>query len=711
MEFDHTYNGAVDWTFPSPTATPTAGNFQQHVYQTPKTGTFQSHFNDAFSTPQMPGYATPHQPDYAIMTPVQGQQQMPADMDNYYANMQSNGTMLQHPAMPPPTQSSAPPAMVSPVYGYSNGQPVQPRAAMSFDTSQIQTPPPTRGSSVKKPTPSQFVAFGTPSTIASRRFASPQQVPAAIQPPQSQQQMPMQFPHLQFSPQVIQFANLGPQSAPIYPQTQIMWEQAPNPTMYSQQPRRLDDPFSPTTSGPMGWPTQTMQTSAAQTVSFNTPAMSSFPVQPPFERPASAAPVATSQQAPPIPAMTTASVDPSLVYSSPIRPVKSSNTKPNRPPITAPKSETKRKDSGNAEHKRTETTSSVDTVSTTSSTSKGLRRSNTTGTARPPSAPRANSSESLSRSSSTLQPPRTASPMKRVGRLPLGSISESRRITPRASVILTIDESGRARTVTQNVPSLVPSKSMLDKYQERFPGLFDSDTSDEEEDEEDQTPSRSASLSFARGEERKSKVAKLDPPVENLEGLSIPRSSSSASMKVTPSRAAIAAAAQLRRGGSLRKQTPSRNGQRRAASSAAATIDTAPMDMHSDRQHSIAGAQTPSLSLEWPETALDAHNRRWSVMSMDQPHSVSPTHQFPENPYAQHDLRRAAQPGRLLIRCTCGVPHDQGMVLVQCISCTQHTHAACVGLNPASLSNTFTCFLCTRPSSGLKVKVGSRTRS
>ncbi|EME47580.1 hypothetical protein DOTSEDRAFT_166748 [Dothistroma septosporum NZE10] len=711
MDFDQTYNSAVEWNFPSPIATPTAANCQQHAYHTPKTATFQSHFNDAFSTPQIPGYATPQQPAYGNMTPFQGQQQMASNMlrDNYYGNMQANGSMVHYPSMPPPTQAGAQPAMLSPVYGYSNGPQAPPRAAMSFDTSQMQTPPPTRGTSVKKPRPSQFVAFGTPSTIASRRFASPPQVPATAQQPQTQPQVTMQFSQLQFSPQAFHFGNLGPQSAPVYPQTQIMWEQNPSPAMYSQQPPRLDDPFAPTTSESMRWPAQPMQTSTTQAVSFNTPAMASFPVQLPMERPVSAAPGATSQQAPPFSVMTTASVDPSLVYSSPIRPVTASSTKPSMPRSTAPKAETKRKDSGNAEHKRTETTSSVDTASTTSTTSKGLGRSNTTGTTRPRSAPRANSTESLTRSNSMLETPRTASPLKRVGRLPLGSISESKRNTPRASVILTVDESGRARTVTQCMPTLTPSKSMLDKYQERFPGLFDSDTSDEDEDDDDETPCRGASFSFARGEQRKPKVAKIDPPVEDLEGLSIPRSSSSASMTVTPSRAAIAAAAQLRRGNSLRRQTPSRNGQRRAGNATVPTFDTAPMDI-SDRQQSVLGAQNPSLSPEWPEIALDAHNRKWSIMSMEQQHSVSPVHRYPGNPYAQHELLHAAQPDRLLVRCVCGVPHaDRGTALVQCASCTQHTHATCVGLNPHSLPPMFTCFLCTRPASGLKVKVGSRT--
>ncbi|KAK4504642.1 hypothetical protein PRZ48_002603 [Zasmidium cellare] len=602
-------SSAVDWNFPSPTATPTSASFNQNHFQTPKTATLPSQFfQDAFSTPQMPGYATPRQPDYPSMTPMQRAQHTSSDTlrNNFYANMQAGGPVAGQ-VMPPPSQAGYQAPVVSPIYGYSQALPPQPGQAMAFDTSHMQTPPPTRGTSVKKPTPGQPIAFGTPSTIASRRFLTPQQVNTTQQQqPQAMPNNPMHFPHLQFSPDVYQFSNLGPASAPVFPQTQLLWEQTASPQMYNQQQNMLDDPFAPATTGAMGWPAMPIQQNNMQPVAFDTPVMSSFPVQAPMQRPASAAPVANNQTPqPPTLSSTTTSVDPSLVYSSPMRPVLQSVPRQVKARNNASKSAASRKDSANIDHQRSETATSADAIITPVSKG-GLRRSNTTGTARPSSAHPTVGGDSLTRSNSTLQPPRTASPLKRVGKASLGSISEKK--TPsRASVILTIDENGRARTQTTRAEDDSPEKAM----RERYPGLFDSDSSDDESEEEEQTPSRSASFSFAKGEERKSKAAKLDAPVENLEGLTLPRSSSAASMKVTPSRAAIAAAAQLRRGGSLRKQTPSKNGQRRAASNAASFIDTAPMDVPSDRRQSMVNVDDSQM--DWSGSTLNEHNRRWTI--------------------------------------------------------------------------------------------------
>lgn len=70
---------------------------------------------------------------------------------------------------------------------------------------------------------SQEVAFGTPSTIASRRSMTPQQVYSSSHNAPATQHAPMQYPQLQFSPDVYQFGNLGPASAPVFPQTQLLW--------------------------------------------------------------------------------------------------------------------------------------------------------------------------------------------------------------------------------------------------------------------------------------------------------------------------------------------------------------------------------------------------------------------------------------------------------------------------------------------------------
>ncbi|SMY21310.1 unnamed protein product [Zymoseptoria tritici ST99CH_1A5] len=630
MDFEQqTYTGPVDWNIPSPTATPTSTNFAHNAFQTPKTTNFPSHFQDAFTTPQMPSYTTPRQSEYATVTPMQGQPHM--QPNQYYPTMQASAGAAQGQAMPPPHQVTFQRSPAA--YGYSQPPQVHHAAAMSFDSSHMQTPPPTRGSSVKKLVP-QDVAFGTPSTIASRRFMTPQQGYTSSQAVPATQAM--QYPNLQFPPEVYQFGNLGPQSAPVFPQTQLLWG---SPPMYKEQQQQqqqqqqqpsLDDPFAPVSVQPIPWSNAPLQ-SNVQATSFDTPAMGSFHHVQAMLRPASAGQYNTSHAPPQMPPMTSASVDPSLVYSSPIRPVLPSNASSARK-VRPQGPEMARQDSPNSEDKHSDTFSSTDTTNGINAADQ-LRRSNPTGTNRP------KISETLSRSSSALSVPRTASPLKRSRKpVPLGSISETKKPPPRPrnSIVLTVDESGRASAVsTRFVNTCSPTKDKA--IRDRYPGLFDSDSSDEEasEDEkDDNTPSRTTSFtSLAR-----TKSIRLDPPVENLEGLSLPRSGSAMSMKVTPSRAAIAAAASLRRGGSLRKPTntgTTPNGRRVTSSSATSSIDTCPMDTSSPIGAATSrGPEDFSPGLPgWNPHTLDDHNRRWSLLSREQlqqfPHpqpSVSPTH-------------------------------------------------------------------------------------
>lgn len=679
---------AVDWNFPSPTATPTSASYNHNTFQTPKTSTFPSHFQDAFATPQMPSY-TPQPSETATMTPLQRPHTSAGPLQNQYY---VHGPAVAGQPMLAPHQSNY---TMSPMYGTSQPQAMQTAPNTVYDTSQMQTPPPTRGTSVKKPQ-MQNVAFGTPSTIASRRFMTPQQGQAQPQLAHSTVQTPMQY-QLQFTPEMYQFGNFGPATAPAMPQSQLLWD--PNsPTVYqhhtqyqTQQPR-LEDPFVPASNAGLQWPAQVSQQSITPLLDFGTPAMNGFHVQAPPQRPASTVNLANTVT----PAMTTASVDPSLLYSSPVRPVQESppvraNVQPPNPRASAKKPAANRKDSSHSQqqsqdHERADNKATRGSVPTASSSSRSivrpsLQRSNTTGHLRPQSAQSFTSRDSLSRSNSLLQVSRTASPLKRVGKSNLGSISEGRKSRP--SVILTVDESGRAKAIRTDDS---PTKSVRDRY----PGLFDSETSDDEQDEDDDedSMSNSASFSFARGQERSTKIARLDPPIENLDGLDIPRSSSRSSISslVPPSRAAIAAAVQLRRGNSLRKKTPSRSGQRRVSS--AASIDTAPMDISQQRRQSIIGSEdfNRGLTLSTGES-LDAHNLRWSQMSFDQQSNVSPTR-----------LSQSTGTGQPRIRCLCGVNSDRGQQLIQCKSCTQWLHGTCIGVSAGAVPPpAFTCFLCTRP--------------
>lgn len=582
---------------------------------------------------------------------------------------------------------------------------------------QMQTPPPTRGSSVKKPQ-LQNVAFGTPSTIVTKRFASPHVAPQ--QTPNAYTDMaPLQHPQMQnFSPELYQFGTFGPASAPVLPQTPLLWDQTASSFPFQQQQQqqeqqqqqqqqqpRLDEPFAPTPSF------STMQWSQAPSPAFNTPAMNSFPVHTAVQRPASAVHLSHSET----PFMAATSVDPSLVYSSPVQPPqqqpveRAAGRQPRLQESALPPA-SKRKDSGTADHSKNEHHKRTDAVFTSNSTAStlpsagvashpSLRRSNTTGTAGSHTAQTLSGMDSLGRRSSLLQVPRTASPLKRVGRPNLGSISESRKVRA-PSVILTVDESGRAHAVRTEVPGLDSSTRAM---RERYPGLYESDSSDDEDvDETESTPSRSASFSFSRGQERMPKAAKLDSSIESLDGLGLPRASLAISTKVAPSRAAISAAAQLRRGNSLRKRTPSRNGQRRVTNPSATSIDTAPMgDVFQDNRQSVIGSDDFDRGLTLSSRGsfeLDAHNRRWSMMSLEQQQSISPTHppQPSDTYFAQPAPRRQPRPQ---VRCMCSSTSAlSSEQMIQCSSCTQFLHCACVGIGPDTVHPPkFTCWLCTRP--------------
>ncbi len=543
-------------------------------------------------------------------------------------------------SMPPP----------GPVYSLTNAHTASMQLAMntSFNTTQMQTPPPTRGTSARKPQDQQ-IAFGTPSTIVSRRYLTPQQASNVPNHAGQAQYSPMQFPQLQFSPDVYQFNDFGPASAPAAPHAGIMWGQAASPAQQIPS-ATLDDPFAPGNID-MSWQPARGPTGNAQDVSFDTPAMDSFPVQAPHPQSVPLRDISACIVAENVVQSAPAVVNPALVYSSPIRPVarSSSRTKKPRqqqeqmPPAEASLAQT-----------RQEVASSTSAPAVTS-----LRRHNTTGTSKARSSTM--SSEPLSRNSSISGITRTASPVKRHARPSLGSISESRS-RHRASVILMIDENGRARTETRPA-EVSPSRSVRDRY----PALFDSDSSDVESDTSEKTPSRRSSFKVDKRDDRRAKAARLDPPVENLEGLTIPRSSSAASMKsVAPSRAAVAAAAQLRRQGSLRRSTPSRNQNRKSMipTTSGNTIDTCPLDMFAVHEHTETGAEDASISRGWSasgesrqpayavESTLEAHNRRWSMMSFEQQmrQSVSPQHNqtsfTPEQPQYHRPAHHSRYPQR-----------------------------------------------------------------
>ena len=610
---------------------------------------------------------------------------------NYYGTIHTSGgqAMGRGYGMLPPHQATNYASGVSGVLS-SQGQTISAPSATSpsFNSTQMQTPPPTGHPSAKKSQHIQSIPFGTPSTIASRRFMTPQQHIAPNNAFSMSQQTPMQFPQLQFSPEAYHFGNFGPASAPVFTQNSLLWDPATSPGMYAPQ-TFLEDPFAPATSSSMAWSNHDPQPGNNRAVSFNTPGMRSFSVQASHPLPAPAVPLASNATQAPMLGSNPAGVDPSLVYSSPLRPVEQSNVRSKKPRPIAPLIDTRRRDSGSAEHARSDTVSSVNSLP--SNASKALRRSNTTSLARPRSAHPWIGGEDVSvRGHAAPQVPRTSSPLKRIGKPMLGSISETKSRS-RTSVVLTVDEFGRARTETRRVEDS-PTRSA----RERYPGLFDSDSSDAESEDSDVTPSHSISYSFTTADGRKPKAAKLDPPIENLEGLSIPRSSSSTSMRVAPSGAALAAAAQLRRGSSFRKSTPNRNVAKHAMiASTTSSMDTShPQRSISSIHHSSHGLT--SQGPDWSNSTLDAHNRRWS--------SISLGHRDVEMTLEQSGQHQQPRSSQRTIRCVCGIASEQGQPLIQCHLCSRWLHSACVGLHHSARPPSFTCFLCAKPSSARRAR-------
>lgn len=574
------------------------------------------------------------------------------------------------------------------------------------DPSQMQTPPPTRGTSVKKPQLVQNVAFGTPSTIASRRFMTPQQHVLQSNAPMHQQQTPMHFPMLQLSPDMQQFGNMGPMTAPVHSQTHNFWDAQPSPVdnFAQTQHAMLDDPFGLNAHNQqLPWTPNVatpQQQQGAQSMGFDTPAMNGFAVQQVHSRPPSAAPT-TKHNVPslqPTRSQVTAGVNPSLLYSSPAQSLARDNSRPMKIRPTMEQVDIKRRDSA---------APSLTTPTSSNRPTQTLRRCNTMGASRPrSSASSIASNDSLSTSGSLGQAVRSGSPLKRVGITPLDSISEAMKPrVQRPSVVLTIDENGLARAVPQ--ASTSPTKSV----RERYPGLFDSDSSDGESNASLGPASRNPSFSFTKGEERKPKIARLDTPVENLDGLSLPRSSSSTSLRVNPSRAAIVAAAQLKRQGSIRKPGSLRSKKPlQKSASYTSMIDTCPMDFG---DQSVAGAnstasQSPDenqsfifnppptdfSNIDLSQSSAMGQNIDWSMYSMAQQQTQQPTFQAPQ----QHQAPQQQQQQQIRIRCPCGDNHYHGQSLVQCKSCTQYQHPACVNINPAfGQPPSYCCFLCQKP--------------
>lgn len=526
----------------TPSTTPTNATFSPTSLQTPRTN--GHHFQDAFSPYMQQQYApTPTQahPDFTDFQPLAQENLQP-----FYDNSQSFQSSRPRQEL----QSSF--SMSALDKGSKHGQNQNPSFEFT-ESFQIQTPPPTRDASKRRSQRTQSVVFGTPSSIETRTAPNQQPLRAnpTLQPsPLHARQMSMNNP---------QYLQSAPATAPIMTnQNQLFWDPSFVPDQPQQQSQQqtqwtpLDDPFtfhphpaahharsnmsSHTRAQSFTAPTQSMRPFADQNATLNSNNMFGSTLD---------------NRAQPVPNMmsTGSGVNPSLLYTSPGRFMANSMSRPmgmqtshSTSSLSMP-SQNDRPEDVLAEMK----SARFAAASLGSDQNRpGVRRSNTTGNSRPTSM--YGCVESLSRSNTTANVPRRSSPLKRVTRNSLSSIAETLPPRPRTSVVLTVDSKGRARAETRVLdPS--PTKALKSRY----PNLWDDSDDDSDSDHSTQFSNQNASFSSSRTAERHSKVARLEPSLEGLEGLHLPRSNSSASMRATPSKAAYAAAAQLRRQSSVKK--------------------------------------------------------------------------------------------------------------------------------------------------------------
>ncbi|PSK48629.1 hypothetical protein B9Z65_143 [Elsinoe australis] len=564
----------MNW-FLTPSTTPTDATFSPASLQTPRTST---HFSDAFSPYiQQSTNSTPYVNSEHVDQRMYGQEGMDTSFDGNSAaqNQQQDhfgqfGMTAQHIANPSKHTGQA-----------------------AFHTIpqhvSMQTPPPTRNPSEKRRAPRPHsIMFGTPTSMdqsmAGQSLIDHNQRSML---PQSTSQ-PMLSMAMDFSQ-----TTMAPPPTSISDEDFWNFSTAMNMGNLSQSSNggMLADPF-------------TYQTQHSTVNNHSVPSNDQIqflattpqlftPVQPsPIHR-APVVPSNADKPLPPVPTdnvpdmvRTSAGVDPTLLYSSPHR-----MAPPALPRPLVPSSQPHQNDSLSPERiPQMPFPSSAASLATTQLSMQsdrnsfgscsnglkpGLRRSNTTETRRPHSM--YGSIESLSRSNTTSGIQRRASPLKRYNRnstTSLASISESTPSLPRSrtSVVLTVDSKGRARAETRTMdPSPTKSSSMMARY----PNLWDDSDSETDSDE-------------TTGRDKHSRAAKIDSTLASLEGLHLPRSSSSASNRATPSKAAIAAAISLRRQSSVKKSQHSRRNT--MASSNGSHMDVDVMDTGSDNESSNGDA-------------------------------------------------------------------------------------------------------------------------
>ncbi|KAF2469803.1 uncharacterized protein BDR25DRAFT_227394 [Lindgomyces ingoldianus] len=578
-----------------------------------------------------------------------------------------------------------------------------------MDTSQMQTPPPTRDATSRRGQHQSIGnEFATPATVTSRTSGQVQAPDGLFN------QTPFGFPALQFSPDMVQFPSTGPMSAPALPHSRLFWDQPSDGSGMDVDMPISSDPFGPTPhkiDGTLNW--QTFHTPANQMdpQAFQALHGMSSPGPVPSFAANNPGPTESSHSRPNSFISTSGGVDPSMLFSfsspgpassfsNPTQPM-NVNHEGRQPYETQVRESLRERESAKivkSQHSRTNTNSSTASFE---NPRPGLQRSNTDSGFR---KSRPSSMESKS-SGSVLgfHIPRRSSPLKRQSGGSLTSIPEIRR--PRTRLV--IDEDGRARTET--VPAEDHDKQRDTRggsqkdLRRQYPGLWIDDDSESEPDEP-VTLSRNASFNIPQ--RRTSKHARTDSDgLDRSNSFKMPRPSSGVFEK-----------------SSFETLRPVKKGQdnpfRRYSMMDFPTPFSDVKENEDQKMSDSAGDALGALKKvvegrqkrfeRSSQNTLQAHNQRWAQASADMAHQNTSPHSlydpysnsFNGSPATNTDASLTTPStdrsslSSETTRCVCNSA-DDGRAMVQCESCTKWLHMACVGLNTHNLPPVYVCVFCT----------------
>ncbi|KAF2008991.1 hypothetical protein BU24DRAFT_468396 [Aaosphaeria arxii CBS 175.79] len=720
---------STDWHLPSPSSTPKSVTFPDSTFKTPKAEAHpppQSHFLDAWSTPRVNGQQTPAQtPSFTFTTPIDRpsssysnqKPRTPEDPEFHVNHFVPNNLPLP-PVEPARRLSSSPDPSKHPEATLRQNPPLRPRP-VSMDTSQMQTPPPTRDATSRRGGMQQQQGQhqaghnfnNTPATVIHRAQGQ-------VHPNEGMyNQTPLGFPPLQFSPDLIQFPSTGPLSAPVMPQSRLFWDQNDSNQMDidMQNHHMGSDPFGPAPpqriDTNIDWQTFSTPVSANHMNPQAFQALHGLSSPGPMASFASNNAPDTSSSRPNSFLSTSGSVDPSMLFSfSSPGPSTSFGTIP--PPISIPQDnrqpyETQVRDSMRERELAKKTKSQHSRTSTSSSSASfdprpGLQRSNTDSGFR-----KSRPSSMESKTSGPAPPfniPRRSSPLKRQSGASLTSIPEIRR--PRTRLV--IDADGRARTETVTADDDTDSghesrRSSQKDMRQQYPGLWAEDDSDSEQ-EEPATLSRNAS--FSMPQRRASKHARADSGgLERSNSFKMARPSSGIFDKTsfeTIRPIKKAADHPFRRFSMM--DLPTSLGEPNEVEDQ--QMPESPGDALGALKKVVEGRQKRIERSS--QNTLKAHNQRWAQASADiasaSPHGLSLydpyTNSFSASPANSNDagLTTPSTDRSSLssesTRCLCN-GSDDGRPMIQCESCTKWLHMGCVGLNGHNMPPVYVCVFCT----------------